>query len=772
MAVETATTNAAPPKRPIWHVPLFMLGMACLAAAWFGRPIWPESPARLTKRDLALARAAVDKADGNLEYALKLAMRAVQASQKIPDFAGEAAFLTGSIHLKLAEKTGLQSEHWGHARAYLDQALRIGVSEVDRPKLEYRLARAGLQTGMELHHVAAYLESAAAHADSKVEAFTLLTDVYLRMTPPKWKEALAANLKLRNAEELTETQANLAKLQGGEILLKMGQPREARKSLEKIDDRAPVEILQQARLLRARSHQEEKNWAEAALQYQAALADTRHLPAEANLARYQLGVCFRGLERREEAIRTWQACLSNPKTAEYTAAAIALADAYLDEPALEPALDALNRSVEHLKSGVRWKNPHVDLPTVLRTFERARSAFQQAERFDLLYKLVTPQERLISPEMALLARAEAALLWGQALKKSPGLEEIERSNSLLREAGARFDQAAQVPELAPEIQAERYFQSALAYFAADDREKGASALFRMRTLPANPDLLSEANYRLGEYYREKGEKKKAIEMYHDCMKYNRRFVAHARYRVAMYDLEDQRLEDAEAGLVANVNNLAWESDAEIKAESLYALANLLYVRRDYSRVMFYLESWLTRFNDDPAYRSTPNYTRLRFMLADVYRRVASAELTESTKSSLTPESKRHHEERYRLYLQKSATELEGLYKFVRTEKGKNHLSPAQRAEIPWMLSSCLYEAGKYAEAIQIYDQIAEENENKIEAVIALGQAVRCHNFLFQEDKIRQRLLQIEKAIPHLSTEHREKWKAWVIEARKKLEPIR
>ena len=774
MTTEATNPKAMPPRRrPLWHVPLFLLGMASLAAAWFGRPLWPESPARLTKRDLTLARAALAKADGNWEYALKLAIRAMQASQKIPDFAGEAAFLTGSIYLKLAEKAGPTSEHWAQARAYLDQAMQIGVSEEDRPKLEYRLAQAGLHTGMDLLTVAAYLESATAHADSKVEAFSLLTQVYLRMKPPKLKEALAANLKLRNAEELTEAEAHRAKLQGGEILLQMGLPREARKTLEKIDDRAPVEILQRARLLRARSHQDEKDWAEAALQYQAVLADTRYLPADAPLARYQLGLCYKGLERREEAIRAWQACLTTGKPPESTAAAVALAEAYLEEPSLEAALEALHRSVEPLKPGTKWHNPYVDQASVLGVFERARMAFQQAQRFDLLYKLVTPLERLVPPERALIARAEAALLWGQALKKSPGLEEVQRSNVLLREAGARFEQAAQEADLSPDKQAERLYQSATAYFAADDPEKAAASLFRLRTLAANPDLLAEANYRLGEYFREKGDKKKALEMYHDCLKYNRRFAAHARFRVAMYDLEDQRLEDAEAGLVANVRNLAWESEPQIKAESLQALANLLYTRRDYMRVIFYLESTLTQFNDDPTYRSSPNYTRLRFLLADAYRQVAARELAELlADKKVSTEKRRHQEETHRLYLQKAATELEGLYKYIRSEKGKSHLTAKQQLEVSMMLGSCLFQLGKYTQAIDIYDQIANENENKLEAVVALGEAVRCHGALLQEDKIRQRLLQIEKALPHIPQEDAQKWKNWVLEARKILTPLR
>jgi tetratricopeptide (TPR) repeat protein len=756
----------------LWHVPLFLLGLGALAAAWFGRPIWPEAPARLTQRDLTLARSAVEKADGNLEYALKLATRALEASQKLPDFMAEAAFLTGSIHLKLAEKAGPVSEHWAHAYAHLNQAHTIGIDENDRARLEYYLAKSGLHIGKDLRDVAGYLESAAAQADSRVEAYSLLTDVYLRMNPPELNKALAANLKLRNVEELTEAEANQAKLRGGDILLRLGRTQEARKSLEKIDDRAPIELIQQARLLRARTYQAEKNWAEAALQYQAALADTRHPPVNAALARYNLGLCYRGLDRREEAIRAWKACLTNAKPIEYAAAAAAMAEAYLDEPALEPALDALTRAVEHHKPRTKWRNPHLDETQLVRLFDRAQNAFKEAERYDLLYKLTTPQIKLVAPEAASLVRAEAALIWGQSLKKSPGLEDAQKAKDLLLEAGSTFEKAADTEGVPAETQAQHLFQAATAYLAADDKNKGASALFRLRSLNADPDLLGEACYRLGEYYREQGETNKANEMYHDCVKYNRRFVALARYRLAMADLEAGRLDDAEAGLVANLRALGWESEPEAKAESLYALANLVYGKREYSRVIFYLENAVVHFHNNPRFKGTPNYTRLRYQLADAYRQVANRELMSLlSDTTISPEMRKHRESEQKLYLQKAATEFAELDKFLNTEKGRTHLSPEQRVQVPSILAKCLFNLGKYAEALVIYDRLAQQYENKVEGLEALGGAVQCHAALFQEDKVRQRLLQIERTLPHVPRNIAEEWKEWVKAAKEPLKPI-
>jgi tetratricopeptide (TPR) repeat protein len=190
-------------------------------------------------------------------------------------------------------------------------------------------------------------------------------------------------------------------------------------------------------------------------------------------------------------------------------------------------------------------------------------------------------------------------------------------------------------------------------------------------------------------------------------------------------------------------------------------------------VIFYLESSLKAFDEVPTYRSTPNYTRLRFLLADAYQQVAATEMVKLLNDqTMTPETRRHREEMQRLYLQKASSEFAGLDKYLRSEKGKAHLTPKQRAEVPFLLGSCLFRLGKYAEAVEVYDRIATEYENKIESIVALGEAVRCHASLRQEDKVRQRLLQIEKAIPHVSKEDGQKWKEWVIKARESLTPIR
>jgi len=102
-------------------------------------------------------------------------------------------------------------------------------------------------------------------------------------------------------------------------------------------------------------------------------------------------------------------------------------------------------------------------------------------------------------------------------------------------------------------------------------------------------LLGEGWFRLGEAYRCGGNQKAAVPAYRKCMEYDTRFAYRARHQLAMNALVGGDLDEAEAALVYNLKMLRWESDPEALSQSLFALGSLLYQRRDYRRVVRYLE---------------------------------------------------------------------------------------------------------------------------------------------------------------------------------------
>src|SRR5262249_39604276 len=152
---------------------------------------------------------------------------------------------------------------------------------------------------------------------------------------------------------------------------RMGRPEQARKVLEKVGPQAPAEVLTQARLLRARTYQDEGKWKEASELWKAVLEDTRAALAEPGRVLYNLGVCHRGLDEPADAVAAWEECLRHAKGDEAPAAALALAELRLRDPDKGPerALEMLQRAVENVRGPDDWHNTLLELPKAREVFE-------------------------------------------------------------------------------------------------------------------------------------------------------------------------------------------------------------------------------------------------------------------------------------------------------------------------------------------------------------------------------------------------------------------
>ena len=149
--------------------------------------------------------------------------RCLDASELPAEKLGEAALLAGLARVRLASKAEVLAarQDWPKARDILEQADRAGVTDEDRRSLLYALGIAGFHTGDELGRVIMRLEQGVDKADNKVQGYDLITQACLRMQPPDLNKALEANRKLRDVTEATEEEQTLAKLTGGEILLRL-----------------------------------------------------------------------------------------------------------------------------------------------------------------------------------------------------------------------------------------------------------------------------------------------------------------------------------------------------------------------------------------------------------------------------------------------------------------------------------------------------------------------------------------------------------------------
>src|SRR5205823_2664914 len=157
--------------------------------------------------------------------------------------------------------------------------------------------------------------------------------------------ARQANEKLRQVPLVGEDVLGPARLQGGEILLALERPEEARQVLAKVGPSAPPAAQARARLLRGRSYMDEKHWAEATVIWEAALNEGRDSLAERGQVLYRLGVCYREQKLVPQAVKCWEECLAHGGPLDSAAAAFELADLHLAEQQSEKTALQLGRTV-------------------------------------------------------------------------------------------------------------------------------------------------------------------------------------------------------------------------------------------------------------------------------------------------------------------------------------------------------------------------------------------------------------------------------------------
>ncbi|MFM7152152.1 MAG: tetratricopeptide repeat protein, partial [Gemmataceae bacterium] len=508
----------------LWQVPVFFAGLVTLFWVWNCRPFCLDSTARRIERQLSEARDLLTRPEGDAENALRLALAALESSDSLPDRAGEAAFLAGWAYIRQAERADpIESRQaWQQAQEYLNQAQRNQVSDTDEPLMKYRQAKVAFHLGEPLPRVIEMLEDAVPKADLQAEGYSLLAQAYLKLPQPDLGQALTANQKLRDVTEATEAELIQARLQGGEILLRMGKMEEARKTLEKIPDQAPAGIVARSRRIRARTFQEEKQWGEAIRLYQAALADSRVPPADQSTIYFNLGLCYRNLEQPQEAARAWQECLKPGGGPESQAAAFYLGELRLHEQAYEQAVHLLSESVANVGKPLVWKNPIVSLQNARDLFEKALKQLRQVARYDLADKLVNVYANISGPRRVLRLQGEINLEWGRALqeteKQNP--DNLKNARARYQAAGEACSKLVELPGLPVAEQGEFIWTAAQAFILAQATDQAIQRLEQAVKHNLEPQRLGEAWFRLAELYRSKGKKPEALAAFAKCMEHD------------------------------------------------------------------------------------------------------------------------------------------------------------------------------------------------------------------------------------------------------------
>jgi hypothetical protein len=796
MATITKTLADAPgtdaQERPArwWQLPFFLLGLAAfLLVYWLHPTRRGDGEERVFERDLATIRSLLTRSAAEANSALAMAERAQEQVARYPQRAGEVAFLLGSAHARVAELTAdtkgadpsKAREHWLLARQILEQATNLGVQDVDKPRLQYRLARACFMLGDEPERVVSLLAGVVGTADNPVEGYQMLIETYLRAAKPDLQAALDANEKLRNVPSISEEVAAHARLQAGDLLLKLQKPEEARKVLKLIGSQAPVEVQVQARLKRARSFQDEGKWGEAATLWVQAAADTRFPDVNFGRINLDLGYCYFRLGQPTEATGAWEKCLRSGNGPEQRAAAVQLAELQIQNGTADKALETLEGPLSNLRSPGEWKAEQVELSRLTDLCERAIQATGKKER-ELAIRWTQLYQKVAAPARAQQMRADLLAEAGrEQLQAAANPADVSAATALREQATKSLSEAARTYIEAVDAtsnltaQAELLWKASDAALLAQDREPAIQWLNRLIEL-LNPEKkevavdqkaqrYGQAWYLMAETLRQMNSPK-AEEAYRNCIGTPGPHQYLARYQLAQYSLRRGEVDDAELTLKQNLHGLRFAQGnegqegllyREASERSLYALGGLYFQQTKYQEVVHILEEALGKFP------TNPEATRSHLQLAESYRQLSlqnnMSALTDLYKSE---EAREHAKREHRRWLAKAAAEFENLARFLEMPESTGHLTPDERIQIPFTVATCRFDLGQFKDALAIYNHLAERHKGTLLALDAMAGAVRCHAALEQNEPLQRRLTDIRAQLSLLNDEaQRGQWEEWL-----------
>jgi tetratricopeptide (TPR) repeat protein len=273
-------------------------------------------------------------------------------------------------------------------------------------------------------------------------------------------------------------------------------------------------------------------------------------------------------------------------------------------------------------------------------------------------------------------------------------------------------------------------------------------------------------------------------------------------------MERGEVDDADAALEHNLKLLRDERDDEAQETSLFAIGNLCFQRMDYPKAARRLEEALEHFPDNA------EAVKARYNLALSYQQMGNQKnFNEIIKSYKNQETIDHFVEENRRMLQRAAEEFEKLLPLLDMPEHSEQLPredllkiAAQAAQlpqdelvkIPLRAADCRFFAGQYAEALVLFDRIADRC-NKLprtpdrktgddllalcgatgrlaqqvvwqdqmgDYLVALCGSIRCHGLLLgpmnnHRAKLRDRIAEMQWTLKDVDEATQGQWNGWI-----------
>ena len=316
-------------------------------------------------------------------------------------------------------------------------------------------------------------------------------------------------------------------------------------------------------------------------------------------------------------------------------------------------------------------------------------------------------------------------------------QQEQAAQSHFREAAAAYDAAAAAVAGQPE-QAEWLWHAGACSMHGQDFRHAIDVYQRFAQLHPPAARLSETWYRLGEAYQALQDDQLAERAYEICIQTGPPFDNRARYEQAMVAVRRKNADGAEEmleHLLRLLQPASIELDRETHEKTLYALAELAFLRRQFTLATQCWELALNRYPANPAAWTA------RYRQGQAYRNLANQEAQHPGMIGSPDPRPRYSGWPGRRLLQAA----DNFQKLVDELQARQAAAPLQENDATLLrqarfaLAECRFDLGLYTDAIPVYISLENQCEHQVEGLLAQKQLCLCYLAAMSPDKPQENL---------------------------------
>lgn len=629
------------------------------------------------------------------------------------------------------------------------------------------------------------------------DAHRMLSEILMGLWPQRTDQALAHNKLVLADPKLTPQERDSALLLQSRLQFALRDLAGAKDAIAKVSDSPEVGsavAIAKARILIAEGDQLRANDPpqvdEAKTMYSQSLALLANIaPQEASLAaaQYLFGVALQRQGDLEAAEQQMQRVRRQFRTEpEGTLAAIDLCVMQLNAKEHRQAAETLRQLLSQATRDEDYHNPWISLDDLRRFIEQTEHQFVEQKAFDAALYLAESPPTWIPAWQLCQWRAEAYS--ARAVDaESKAIATPEEADSLRKAARAdrrsAGDQRAELAKLriATRNYIDDLWNSSQEYLAGQDYVR-AIEMIRMYLTNEVKRRRPEALISLGESQFALYRIDDAIASYQECIKANPKHPSTYRARILASQAfaEKGELAAAKTLLSDNVHHDDLSPQSIEWRDSLFLLGNLqhregveseaksrelgideqdpLKVKAGFKELEKSHEAFLRAAADltraVARYPDAPQATRARFLIAESNRlasllprkrlRESGVEATRSTLVSQLQQSLTSATEQYDLLITRLTQSQEPV--------GHSLVEKQMLRNCYFAKSDCLFELGRYEDAIKAYSAATNRYQHEPEALNAYVQIARCHRLLGKPSDSRGTLEQAKVVLNRIRAE--------------------